>query len=198
MSAVRFGSRTVDADTFRHELGLASTWFDVGELSLSAGRSQVVYGGRVELAMRASGVGPAKLQRQIGGGPWKTLVTVARHRTVKVEPRADTLYRLSDGSIDGPVVPVAVAPKLRVTPVAAAELTGEVDPVIRGPVTVLHRVGVAWKVVAHPRVDSTGHFVAPLRLRPGSYRVTVAGDPRYAEARTSLTVTPRLLASLAR
>jgi hypothetical protein len=63
---------------------------------------------------------------------------------------------------------------------------------------VLRRVGVAWKVVAHPQVDPSGHFSTPLRLRPGAYRVSLAGDARYAEATASLTVTPRLLASLGR
>jgi hypothetical protein len=195
---VRFGSRAVDADTFRYELGLASTWFDVGELTLTAARPRVVYGGKVEIAMRASGVGRATLQRRIGAGRWKTLATVNGRRTVSVEPRAHTLYRLSDGSIGGPVVPVAVIPKMHVTPVAAAELAGDVRPVVRGSVTVLRRVGVAWKVVAHPHVDPNGHFSAPLRLRPGSYRVSVTGDARYADASARLTVTPRLLASLAR
>jgi hypothetical protein len=123
---------------------------------------------------------------------------VSGRRTVTVQPRAHTLYRLSDGSIGGPVVPVSVIPRVHVTPVAAAELTGDVQPVVRGSVTVLRRVGVAWKVVAHPHVDASGHFSAPLRLRPGSYRVSVAGDVRYADATASLTVTPRLLASLGR
>jgi len=196
--SVRFGSHTVDADTFRYELGLASTWFDVGELTLTAARPRVVYGGKVEIAMRASGVGRATLQRRIGAGRWKTLATVNGRRTVSVEPRAHTLYRLSDGSIGGPVVPVAVIPRMQVMPVAAAELAGDVRPVVRGSVTVLRRVGVAWKVVAHPHVDPNGHFSAPLRLRPGSYRVSVTGDARYADGSARLTVTPRLLASLAR
>jgi hypothetical protein len=39
-------------------------------------------------------------------------------------------------------------------------------------------------------------FHAPLRLKPGAYRVSVAGDARYAAAATQVHVTTRLLASL--
>ena len=57
--AVRIGSRTIDANTFRSELGLSSTWFDVGEMSLARSRSSVVYGGKVRLTLGADGVGRA-------------------------------------------------------------------------------------------------------------------------------------------
>ena len=62
--------------------------------------------------------------------------------------------------------------------------------------TVLRQVGAAWKIVAHPRIDARGTFSTQLRLRPGSYRVQLAGDARYADAEASLHVTRRLLASL--
>jgi SpoIID/LytB domain protein len=196
--AVRVGSRTIDANTFRRDLGLSSTWFDVGQLTLDASRSGIVYGGDVQLSLRAEGVGRAKLQRRIGAGRWKTLASVMGSRTVTVEPRADTLYRLSAGTVTGPVVAVGVAPQLEITPAGTHELTGGVEPVVRSAVTVQRRVGVAWKVVAHPQVDAKGRFSTPLRLRPGDYRVTVAADGRYASATRSLRVTPRLLATLAR
>jgi hypothetical protein len=123
---------------------------------------------------------------------------VTATRAVTVEPRADTLYRLSAGSVTGPVVSVGVAPQLEVTAAGVRELVGEVQPVVRGEVTVLRRVGAGWKVVAHPQVDSSGRFSTPLRLRAGRYRVTTAADGRYASASRSLRVTPRLLATLAR
>ena len=196
--AVRIGSRTVDGDTFRFRLGLASTSFQLGELSVAADRTRVRFGGKVALTLRASDVGPATLQRRIGAGVWKTLAKVDGARQVTVEPRAHTLYRLSSASVLGPVVPVDVTPIVRVAPVAADELTGTVVPAVRAPVAVLRRVGVAWRVVAHPHVGWDGRFHTPLRLRPGSYRVEVAGDSRYAAASASLQVTPRLLAALAR
>jgi stage II sporulation protein D len=196
VTAVRIGARRVGGDAFRQKLGLASTWFDVGELSLVASTPRVVYGGKVGLALRTQGLATAKLQRRIGAGVWKTLATVDGRRRVTVEPQGHTLYRLSSGRVDGPVVGVAVAPRLHVVPAAAEELTGTVEPVVRGPLTVMRRFGADWRVVARPHVDARGTFSAPLRLRPGSYRVLLAGDARYAGAATRLTLTPRLLASL--
>jgi hypothetical protein len=51
-------------------------------------------------------------------------------------------------------------------------------------------------VVAHPQIDPTGKFSTPLRLRPGAYRIMVAGDGRYAAATATMRVTARLLATL--
>ncbi len=196
VASVRVGSRTIDGDTFRQKLGLASTWFSVGELSLVPSRSQVTFGGKVAIALRSEGLGRAKLQRRIGAGAWKTLASVDGSDRVSVEPQADTLYRLSAGTVTGPVVVVGVAPTLSIDPVAARELTGDVEPVSRGAVTVSRRVAGAWKVVAHPQIDPQGHFSAPLQLRRGAYRVEIASDGRYASTSAGLTVTARLLASL--
>jgi hypothetical protein len=52
--------------------------------------------------------------------------------------------------------------------------------------------------VAHPQLDAHGVFHAPLLLRPGSYRVSIAGDSRFAAAAADVQVTTRLLASLHR
>jgi stage II sporulation protein D len=198
VAAVQIGSRRIDGDTFRQDLGLASTWFQVGELGIDRSRPRVVFGGEVRLSLRADGLGAAHLQRRIGYGTWKTLATVNGERTVAVQPRAATLYRLEAGSVHGPVVSVAVAPQLAVEPTGAAQLSGDVAPVVRSPVTVLREVGTSWKVVAHPQIDPKGHFDTPLRLKPGTYRVQVAGDGRYADASTSVHVTTRLLSSLSR
>ena len=196
VTAVQVGSHRVDGDAVREALGLASTWFDVGELSLVASRPQITYGGKVALALRADGLGRAKLQRRIGAGRWKTLASVDGTDHVTVEPQSDTLYRLSAGKTTGPVVAIGVAPTVTLDPVAVRELAGVVEPVSRGPVTVSRRVAGGWKVVAHPQIDPQGHFSAPLLLRRGTYRVEIASDGRYAATSSGLTVTARLLASL--
>jgi hypothetical protein len=142
-------------------------------------------------------VGAAHLERRIAFGKWKTIATVNGARTVSVQPRAATLYRLQTAAVRGPVVSVAVAPQFAVEPTGAEQLSGDVEPVVRSTVTVLREIGSAWKIVAHPQVDPSGHFDAPVRLKPGMYHVTIAGDGRYAETTRSLRVTPRLLSSLA-
>jgi stage II sporulation protein D len=196
VSFVRVGSRRVDADTFRTKLGLASNWFQTGELSLAGDRPQVRFGRKLELTARTAGLGRALLQRRIGAGRWKTLKRVDDSVRVTVEPQGRTLYRLSVSGVRGPVVSVAVAPRLDVTPVASELLAGTVSPVSRGAVTVERKVSGAWKVVAHPQIDASGEFRAPVRLRKGDYRITVGETARFAAATATMQVTPRLLASL--
>ena len=193
---VEIGSHWVTAAQFRQALGLASTWFQVGELSLTSSSPRLVFGQKVSLSLRAEGVGRATLERRVGAGAWRTLASVDGSRSVTVEPQGQTLYRLSSRGVAGPVVVVAVAPKLTVVPTGMTQLSGTVAPVVRGDVSVLRRVGDGWKVVAHPQVDPGGRFDTPLRLRPGAYRVVLAGDTRFSGTAASLTVTPRLLASL--
>ena len=197
VESVRIGTRRVAASRFQAELDLRSTWFEVGELSLAGDRTHVLYGGRVELATRADGVGGAVLERRIGAGPWKRLKAVRGAERVAVEPRAETVYRLGAAGVSGPVFSVAVTPKLEVTAAGAALVDGTVEPRSRGAITIARRVAGGWKVVARPHLDAGGRFHVPLRLRRGEYRVTVEGDGRYAVTARNLKVTSRLLASLA-
>jgi stage II sporulation protein D len=196
VAAVEVGSRRIDGDEFRTKLGLASTWFDLAELSLSGSRAQLAYGAKLTLSARVDGLPRAALQRRIGAGVWKTLKLVQGSERVTVEPRAQTLYRLSAGLVQGPVVGIAVAPLLDLTPAGRDLLTGSVAPRTRGAITVWRRVAGGWKLVARPRLDPRGEFHTQLRLRSGGYRVSVAADGRFAAATASMQVTPRLLASL--
>jgi hypothetical protein len=168
----------------------------VGDLSLTGDRRQIVYGAKLGLGVRADGLGRARLQRRIGAGVWKTLKLVNGTGHVTVEPQGQTLYRLSARGVTGPVVAVAVAPRLHVAAAGTQLLTGAVTPLSRGVVTVWLKAAGGWKVVGHPQIDPTGRFSTPLRLRPGGYRITVAGDGRYAAATTSVHITARLLSSL--
>ena len=195
-TTVVLGNRRVDAAVFRKELGLPSTVFTLGELSLDSTRARVTWGGTLELVARSHDVGTAQLQRRVGASAWKTLKVVRGETRVKVEPQAGTLYRLSAAGVTGPVIGVAVAPRLHAAPVAARILSGAVEPRSHGAITVARRVAGGWRVVAHPRLDPRGVFHAPLLLRPGAYRVRVAADGRFATATTDVHVTTRLLSSL--
>lgn len=197
-ATVVLGAHRIDADTFSRELGLESTVFTLGELSLEPSHDEVTWGGALELVADAHDVGVSRLQRRVGAGPWKTLKRVRGVVRLKVEPQAGTLYRLSAPGVTGPVVGVGVAPQLHASPVAARVLSGTVQPLSRGPITVERLVAGAWRVVAHPRLDRHGVFHTPLSLRPGAYRVSVASDGRYAAATTKVHVTQRLLATLHR
>jgi hypothetical protein len=196
VESVRIGSTAIDADTFRSRLGLASAWFEIGDLSLKAARQRVLFGGKIGLTAQSDGLGTATLQRRIGAGVWKTLARVRGSRSVEVEPQGATAYRLAADGVTGPVVSVQVAPRLRVVAAGKQLMTGQVEPVSRGPATVWRKVASGWRVVAHPQVDAQGRFSTPVRLRPGDYRVEVAATSRFASADASVSVTPRLLAGL--
>jgi stage II sporulation protein D len=193
---VAVGSRRISATDFRRRLGLQSTWFDIGRLSLSAAQSRVRYGKDLTLAAAVDGIPGARLERRIGAGTWKRLKLVTGKEAVTVEPQSRTIYRLSVDGIVGPEVAVDVAPKVHVTPAGADVLAGDVRPKTRGAITVLRHEASGWRVVAHPRLDDRGTFRAPLRLQAGTYRVQVADDGRYASTTTDVHVTSRLLASL--
>jgi len=195
VTSVLAGGKRIDATTFRRMLGLQSTWFDIGRLSLSATSERVRFGHELTLNAAAQGLGRATLERRIGAGVWKSIATVSGARVVGVEPRAHTLYRLVADGVTGPVVPVDVAPRLSAAPAGANVLAGDVEPATHGPITVLRRVAGGWKLVARPRLDASGVFRTPLKLRAGTYRVQVGDDGRYAATTADVKVTPRLLAS---
>ena len=192
VASVRIGSRVVSGSTFEARLGLRSAWFTLGSLSLTADQAAVVYGSKVGLGAQVDAAQGIVLQRRRGDGAWRTLAHVNGTRTVTVEPRGHTLYRLSAGGVSGPVVAVAVAPKVKVRPAGRNVLSGTVSPVSRGVVTVWR----AGRVVAHPQIDSRGRFSTAMRLRAGFYRVEVGETPRFAPATASVVLTPRRLALL--
>ena len=192
VASVRVGSRVISGGAFEAKLGLDSTWFTLGSLSLTTNRSSVVYGAKVGLGAQVDGQPGVVLQRRRGAGMWTTLAHVNGTRDVTVEPLGQTQYRLSADGVNGPVVAVSVAPELHVRPTGPNVLSGTVSPVSRGVVTVWR----GGKVVAHPQIDSRGRFSTQMRLRTGFYRIEVGETARFAPVTTSLTLTPRLLALL--
>jgi len=178
-------------------LGLRSTWFTIGVLSLTASTSLVRYGQRVRVQARAANAAGALLQERGADGSWRTVRPVRRGGVaLSLVPHASTAFRLALPGTGGPSVAVAVAPRLQVQALAPRLLGGRVVP--RAPVEVWRRERGRWRVVARPILDARGVFRTPLRLRPVEYRVTVPGDGRLASAQTRLHVTRRLLASLRR
>jgi stage II sporulation protein D len=196
VTSVVVGNRRLSGAQFRQKLGLQSTWFDVGELSLTSAQPQVRYGDKVTLRAQVAGVPGARLERRIGFGVWKRLKTITGTESVTVEPQAHTLYRLSVADFTGPEVAVDVAPHLDVTPAGANILAGAIEPATHGAISVWRQVGSGWRLVAHPRLDARGTFHTPLHLQAGTYRVQVADDGRFASTSRDVHVTSRLLATL--
>ena len=186
---------SLDGAGIARSLGLRSTWFSIGELSLSASTPHVVYGSPVRIVARAVQTTPAVLQQQSRDGFWRTLQHVDGKTVVSVTPRTSTAFRLRITGASGASVPVAVRPQLHVAPLTPNVLGGEVVPRVAGPVDVSRLDGGVWHVVARAHVLPSGKFLTRLHLRPAVYRVT-AGDGAFAPALRRLVITRQLLSSL--
>jgi stage II sporulation protein D len=180
-------------------LGLRSTWFSIGRLRLWTSRTRVVYGGRVAVVARTANARGAVLQQRSPDGAWWTVRHVRRGAaTVRLAARRSTAFRLALPGTRGTSVDIGVAPRLSVRPLGPRLLAGSVSPRPDAPVIVWRRVRGQWKLVSRPRLDAQGVFRTPLRLHPGGYRITVAGDGRLTSTEKRLRVTRRMLASLRR
>ena len=178
-------------------LGLRSTWFSIGQLSVSTSAPRVLYGRSVRVVARAVKTKGAVLQEQRPDGVWQTLRHVHDRSVLSIEPAASTAFRLRIPGATGTSVDVAVRPQLSVEALGPRLLGGDVMPRAAGPVAVWRREHGVWRVIAHPRIQPSGKFRTPLRLRPAVYRIT-AGDGAFLPALRRLVVTRQMLSSLSR
>jgi stage II sporulation protein D len=179
------GERTVSGSTVRAALGLRSTWFTIGMLSLTPAARPLVYGTQTRLNGVARGVPRVTLESRPYGGDWKQLAPL-KSRSGRVaatlSPKVTTDYRLSAGVIRSGVVRQAVAPSVRIAPAAnRASVTGVVKPVLPGSAVQLQRQAHgSWTTVARTTVGSVGTFTVPIALTPGTYRARVVAGKGFA------------------
>jgi stage II sporulation protein D len=176
------GESTATGASVRKALGLRSTWFSVGVVSLSppTGGLPVVYGGRAKLTGLARAVSSAGLESR--PTTTKTWASASRVKpaadgtfTASVKPSTTTWYRLAVGTLRTAQVRVPVAPLVRfdLNP-SKTSLSGIVRPVLPNALVEIQRLGgTAWTTVARTRTDANGGFTATLRLSAGSYRARV-------------------------
>ena len=174
------GTLAVQGADLRRRLGLRSTWFSVGVLSLSAPPQPIVYGGRGKLTGVARGLTDTVLQR-LDGDSWTAVTAVEADKdggvTALVKPTVTTRYRLSSGKVTADSVRVPVAPLARFYPARRPDqLSGYVRPASLAGTTVLiqKQQGAAWPTVVQATVDANGDFLAKLQLTTGVYRVRVS------------------------
>jgi stage II sporulation protein D len=173
------GEVAVKPADIRRLLGLRSTWFTVGVLSLSAPPTAVTYGSAARLTGVARGVGSVELQQR-SGGEWQPVgeVTAAKDGSlnVPVRPKVTTTYRLATGKVAAAGARVPVAPLVRLTaPRTQQELRGYIRPAVPGAaVSIQRQQGTTWSAVARATVDAAGNFAAQLPLTAGTYRARVA------------------------
>jgi stage II sporulation protein D len=185
----------VSGEQVAQALNLRSTWFSIGELSVTASAPRVRFGRPVRIVARALRAKGAVLQQQSPSGAWRTVKPVHGKSVVSLVPRWNTGFRLRMPGASGSAVTVGVVPVLSVRPAGPHLLTGEVLPRTAGPVRVWRLERGAWHIVSRPHILGNGQFRTPLRLRPVVYRIT-AGDGSFAPALRRLVVTRRMLSNL--
>ncbi|MEX1358662.1 MAG: SpoIID/LytB domain-containing protein [Gaiellaceae bacterium] len=181
------GEVAVAAGTVRSALGLRSTWFRIGLLSLQPpAKSPVTFGTRARLGGFARGVGSVALERKPAGAAWEkvTDLVVAADGSFVLPFRGErtTDYRLATAKLKAAPLRVAVAPNVKLKAGASpGTLQGTVRPVFPGATVVVQRQeGSRWITAGTAVVDDAGAFEATLELAPGSYRARLAPRPGYA------------------
>jgi stage II sporulation protein D len=170
----------------RTRLGLRSTWFSVGVLSLARATLTIVpHGSATRLNGLARGFPGVVLEARPTGGSWAPAggVPAGGAFALDVKPNLSTEYRLAAGRIRTEPLRVAVAPRVRLAaPDSPTALHGTVRPLLPGVPVVIQRQaeGGLWARVALARLDDGGRFVAQLDLTPGKYRARVAPGRGFA------------------
>jgi stage II sporulation protein D len=173
------GQRTFSGSDLRRILGLRSSWFSIGVLSLSQPAKALVYGIKSNLSGIARAVKGARIER-LSGGTWESVVAVAPASdgtfTASIAPKATASYRISDGKASSAPVKVSVAAFVRLDPATTpSTLTGRVRPVFAGATVSIQRyAGTTWTTAATAKLDAAGGFTASIQLTPGTYRARIA------------------------
>lgn len=177
----------------RSKLGLRSTWFSVGVLSLAPSATRITYGQPVTLfgltrRGQTRGWGVARLeQRRAGVTAWTTInarLAVGRW-TVQRRPSRTVEYRLVSGNATGQAQRVAV----RTSVTLRRSLRGSVRPARRGiPVTLSRRRAYGrWTLWARTSTSSRGGFTFKA-TRPGTYRARADAGAGLAPGYATITL----------
>jgi hypothetical protein len=180
------GQVSIPGATIRRVLGLRSTWFRFGVLSLARPAGAAVYGTEVELTGVARGLGGVALQQRVPGRQWARLARVRPRPdgtfTARVKPKQTLEYRLSAGTFSGGAVRVAVAPRLRLE-LGVDGLYGSIRPAISDVRVELQRqTSSGWARATVARTDARGEFAVTQGLAEGTYRARVGARRGYAAA----------------
>ena len=184
------GTITIPGTDLRKRLGVRSTWFTVGVLSLQAPSTAVTYGSRAKLTGVARGITGARLELY-ATGEWKDVAAVNPDDDgnigVIIKPALTTRYRLATGKVAAPPVRVPVASLVRFyTPRTPDELRGYVRPLSLAGANVLiqRQQGSGWATAAQATVANDGTFLAKLQLTDGVYRARVGSGHGFVVGTT--------------
>ena len=188
----------VSAAALRAAIGLRSTWFSIGVISLTAPvpSAPVAYGSPLTLFGLVRGVaGTVTLEQRPTGGTWEAVGPVGAG-TLKLtqRPTITTDYRLATPTAAGAFVRVRVAPSVSLTTFTATEVAGSEQPVLMGAAVQVQQQSPdqTWATVASAPVAADGTFSVPVSLASGgTYRVTVGPAAGYVAATTAPQIVVR-------
>jgi hypothetical protein len=176
----------VPATTLRNAIGLRSTWFTVGVMSLSAPvpSAPVAYGTPLTLIGTVRGIPGVTLEQRVSGGTWQSVGPVASGLLKLTQrPTITTDYRLATTTAAAAFVRIRVAPAVQVTTFTTTEIAGSEQPVLAAaPVEVqVQNADSTWTTVASGTVNGDGTFSLPVALVSGAtYRVSVGPMTGYS------------------
>src|SRR5919201_1910879 len=179
------GERTLTGAAVRRALGLRSTWFQIGMLSLTPPAAPVVFGSKAALAGLARGLSRVTLESRPYGGQWKALAPLVPKNgrvAATLAPKTSTDYRLSSGDIRSGAVRLSVAPLVRIFVSADRfSLKGLARPVIGNSTVQIQKLAQAgWTTLARTKTGANGDFSANVDVTPGVYRARVVPGRGFA------------------
>jgi SpoIID/LytB domain protein len=188
---------TVTAATLRSAIGLRSTWFTVGVMSLQAPTpaAPLPYGLPLTLTGNLRGIPGVTLEQRVTGGAWEAVgPVVAGLLKLTQRPTITTDYRLATATAAGAFVRIRVAPTIQIASFTTTEVAGSELPVLAAaPVQVQQQAADAtWTTIATGAVNADGTFSVPVALTSGgTYRVSVGPATGYAAASTPPQIVAR-------
>jgi hypothetical protein len=187
--------QTVPATTLRSAIGLRSTWFTVGVMSLSAPvpGAPVAYGSPLTLIGTVRGVSSVTLEQRPLGGTWQSVGPVASGALkLTQKPTITTDYRLATGTAAAAFIRIRVAPAIQVTTFTTTQVAGSEQPVLpAAPLQVQQQnPDGTWLTIAEGIVNADGTFALPVTLTSGgTYRISLGPATGY----TAGTTPPRVV-----
>jgi stage II sporulation protein D len=185
---------------FRSALGLRSTWFDVGILSLvlPAPSPPVPYGTTVPLTGTIRGVSGVSLEQRTSLANWGAVspVTPAADGSLSLteQPTITTDYRLATPTAAAGFVRIRVTPLVTVTSFSSTQVQGTIQPLLPdAPVKVQQQApDLTWTDVATGIANPDGTFSIPVQLVVGgTYRIVVAPGHGYWPGTTAAQIVAR-------
>ena len=188
---------TVAAATLRSAIGLRSTWFTVGVMSLQAPvpAAPLPYGLPLTLTGTLRGIPGVTLEQRVTGGTWEPVGPVAAgFLKLTQRPTITTDYRLATTTAASAFVRIRVAPTIQIAAFTTTEIAGSEQPVLAAaPVLVQQQnPDTTWATIATGTVNPDGTFSVPVALAPGgTYRVSVGPATGYAAGSTPPQIVAR-------